>query len=386
MALPNVRILLANGQLGGIIPFADGVTGMVGTGVSVTSLIQIGTPELFFSLADAEARGVTLADNPIAYKQVKDFYAEAPVGTEMYLMLVPDTLTQTEIMDVTEATGAVKLLDYAQGRVRMLGSFFTISPYSPTTTAAIDADVLTAIPKAHALGAAYALVQAPLRCVVEGKSYTGVPASLTDLKTMAYNRVSVVVANDVTGTASSVGAFLGRMAKNPVQRKPSRVRSGPVPFTTAFVGAQDAATHSGLGLMHDKGYIVLRTFPGKTGFFWSSDPTCCPATDDYSSFARGRVIDKAHIIAYLTVLDELDEEIAVNDDGTMEIGFVKTLEQKVERQIGGAMAGQISAVTMYINPAQDILGTNLLSATLKVRPVGYASDIEIELGFENPNA
>ena len=38
-------------------------------------------------------------------------------------------------------------------------------------------------------------------------------------------------------------------------------------------------------------------------------------------------------------------------------------------------------VQCYINPDQDILTTNRLDITLKVKPYGYAKYIEVELGF-----
>lgn len=195
------------------------------------------------------------------------------------------------------------------------------------------------------------------------------------------------MASSANDGSASVGLLLGRFAKNPVQRKPSRVRDGAVNIIDAYVGSAKVEAHSGIALMHDKGYIVMRTFPGKTGYFFSGDPTAAATTDDYSQLARGRVIDKAHVLAYLTYLEELDEEIAINADGTLEIGMVKYLEKKVEDQINGSMTanGEISGVSCFINPNQNILSNNKLNVTLNIAPVGYASAIEVLLGFENPN-
>ena len=43
---------------------------------------------------------------------------------------------------------------------------------------------------------------------------------------------------------------------------------------------------------------------------------------------------------------------------------------------------EISNVNCFIDPAQNILSTNQLNVVLKITPVGYASDIEISLGFQ----
>lgn len=387
MALPNVSIILQNGQLGGLIQFAEGVAGLIGTGVAVSSKIGVGDPRVVFSLQEAQDLGITEDDNPKAYRQVKEFYDEAGSGAELYIMLVPDTMEQTEIMDVTNTNGAVKLLNYAQGRIRMLGSFFTPpNDYVLDDMAGLDADVFTAIVKAQALGDAYAANNTPVRCILEGRGYSGVSANLTNLHTLSANRTAVMVAGSLYDKSASVGLILGRFAKNPVQRKPSRVKDGAVNMLAAYVGTAKVEEHGGLALMHDKGYMVLRTFNGKTGYYFSGDPTAAPTTDDYCQFARGRVIDKAHVIAYLTYLEELDDEIAVNTDGTLEIGAIRYLEKKIENQIGESMvaAGEISGVSCTIAPNQNIIANNKLTVVLALAPVGYTSNIEVKLGFQNP--
>lgn len=387
MALPNVSILLLNGQLGGLIQFSEGVVGLIGTGVAVSGKIGLSDPRQVFNLDEAKALGITLADNPKAYRQVKEFYDEAGDGAELYIMLVPDTVNQTTMLDVTELNYAVKLLNYAQGRIRLLFSFFAPPVgYTLVTTAGLDADVFTAITKAHALRAAYLTNHTPVAVVVEGRSYTGTAASLTDLNTLTKPGVGVLVGSTLNDKSASVGLLAGRLAKIPVQRKPSRVKDGSLNITEAYVGTATVESHTGLDTMHDKGYIVMRTFAGKAGYFFSGDATAAPATDDYRLLSRCRVMDKASTLAYLTYLDELDDEVIVNTDGTLEIGRVKYLEQKITDQINGTMTalGEISSVKCTINPAQNILSTNKLVVVLKLTPVGYTSEIEVQLGFDNP--
>lgn len=387
--LPNVRILLQNGSLGGLIRFAAGVAALMGTGVAVSGKIGIGDPRLIFSLAEAEALGITLADNPVAYRQVKEFYDEAGTGADLYVMLVADTMTQTQMNDLTNANGIVKVLNYAAGRVRMYATFFKPAVgYVLVTTAGIDADVLTAVVKAQQTNEAYALLQTPCRSLVEGRAFTGTAASLTDLLTMTHNRVGVMIGGTVNDGSCSVGLALGRLAYNSVQRKISRVKSGPLKITTAYAGSVTVDQSTQLNLMHDKGYIVLRTFPGFTGFYFSSDHMATKSTDDYNSFARGRVIDKAAVLAYATYVEELDDEVTINTDGTLDIGKVKYLEQKIENQINGSMTsnGEISSVKCSINPNQNLLSNPLLQVVLKVIPVAYNSAIDVLLGFDNPNS
>ncbi|MCO5229608.1 MAG: DUF2586 family protein [Chitinophagales bacterium] len=386
--LPDVKISLQNGQLGGVLSLADGVCALIVTGESVSTKIQIGEPQLVFSLKDAEQIGLTENDNPFAHHQIKEFYSTAGAGAELYVMIVPNTETQTSMMDINNDNGAKKLLDFAGGRVRLLFSAFNPDElYDLVLTNGIDADVYSAIIKAQELAELYAENQAPIRVILEGRKFNGNAANLTDLKTMTNNRVCVVVGSSSNNGVASVGLFVGRCASNPVQRKASRVKDGNLPIIAGYVGNQLVDSYNGLALMHDKGFVVLRTFSGMSGYFFSDDPTATSSTDDYAFLARGRVIDKAQIIAYLTFIEELHDEIPVNESGRLEAGVVKYLEAKVENQIKQIMLSnrEISNVECYINPEQNILSTNKTEVVLRVTPVGYNSAIEVLLGFYNPS-
>lgn len=386
--LPDVKVSIQNGQLGGVLALNDGVCALIITGEAVISKIQIGEPRLIFSLKDAESIGITADDNPFAHAQIKEFYSTASTGVELYVMLVPNTMTQTNMMDITNSSGATKLLDFAGGRVRLLFSGFSpAEEYELDQTNGIDADVYSAIVKAQELADQYAENQAPIRVVLEGRAFNGNAANLTDLKTMKNNRVAVVIGSSTDDSVASVGLFVGRCASNPVQRKASRVKDGSLPIIEGYVGDQLVDSFSGLALIHDKGFIVLRTFPGLSGYFFSDDPTATSSTDDYAFLARGRVIDKAQIIAYLTFVEELHDEIPIDASGRLEVGVVKYLEAKVENQIKQIMLAnrEISNIECYIDPEQNILSTNKLMVTLRITPVGYSSAIEVLLGFTNPS-
>jgi hypothetical protein len=391
MGLPDVRIVLANGQLGGLVAFAEGVALMVGHGVSVVDGIQVGEPKVVFNLQEAEDLGIDVANNPTAHRHVKEFYNEAGLGRELYIMLVPNTMLQSQMVDFNEANGpGVKTgLTFAQGRVRMYGTFCDDPSIVPNSgiSSGIDDDVINAVPLAQILGNNFASIQAPVRGVLEGRDFQNDAATLVDAKTLGSNRVAILIGSSKDDRTASIGMFLGRNARVPVHRKASRVKDGRLPITEAFVGTASAGTFGGLGLMHDKGYIVMRKFPTSAGYFFSGDPMCVASTDDYNLFARGRVIDKAHIIAYATFVEELDDEILIDADGKIESGVVATLEAKINNQINQLMTAnrEISGASATIDPNQNVLSTNKTVVVLKLRPVGYNSDIEVQLGFDNPN-
>jgi hypothetical protein len=229
--------------------------------------------------------------------------------------------------------------------------------------------------------------QKPFRALIGGTSFNGTATALTNFgSTGTNNRVSMLVGDTVTGPGAALGLLMGRIASIPVQRKVSRVKTGALSNTTAYIATTKAEQYTDAGSMHDKGYITFRTFPNKSGYYFTGDPTAVATTDDYALLCRGRVIDKAQTIAYATFVDEVDDEVPVNTDGTLSPGYTKYLEQKILNQINLIMTAnrEISSAACFIDPAQNVISTNKVNVVLKITPVGYASDIEVQLGFNNP--
>jgi len=122
------------------------------------------------------------------------------------------------------------------------------------------------------------------------------------------------------------------------------------------------------------------------GYYLRSDATCTSPADDYHAIARGRIVDKAHILAYTTFMQVVDDEVPINDDGTLDAGFCKWLSQQIINQLDNNMTvhNEISQAMCTIDPAQQLLSTNKLLVSLRLTPVGYATDIQVNLGFHSP--
>lgn len=388
----SVNITLANGQLGGTLQTNDGIAGLVVTGVT-EGAYTVGTPILITSVASANAAGITETGNAFALRQVKEYYAQAGSGAQLYLMLVPATMTVDEVALVSETAGARKLLDFAGGRIKLLGvlsddAAVIAAGSVVTVTNGLNEDVYAAATNMAALAQEYFEAHKPFRAVIGGTSYSGTAASLTDMATGgSNNRTAIVIGDTAAGKGACVGLVLGVLSTMPVQRKISRVRNGPLSNTSAFLGTTAlASVAESLPVIAGKGFIIFMTYPNTTGYYFSGDPTCAATTDDYSVLARGRVIDKAHVLAYATFVQVVDDEVPVTTDGTLEPGFCKWLSQQIENLINNAMTAnrEISSVTCFIDPEQNILSTNQLNVVIGIVPVGYATQIEISLGFNNP--
>lgn len=395
MALPRVKITFENGALGSVSPSEDGVCGLVAYAAAVSTTFALNTPYLITKLDGVVALGITseaTGVNAALYKTVKEFYSEAPEGTKLWVMGVAASTTIANLTD--KANNIISpLLMAARGSINIL-MLKVASAAEPTMSGSIDGAVLTAVTNLQALTEDWTENKyAPFMCLVEALSYNGVASSLPDLTARSDNRVGVVLGDTVSGSAgAAVGLVAGRLAAEPVQRSLARVRSGAIKAETMYIGTNQAE----LGdpdVANDLGYIVPRTFVGKSGYYWSDDHLATGASDDYCAIPRRRVIDKAYRIAYKTLVDEIAENVPVNTEGKLAAFHCKGVETSVESAIVNSMTSEGNlgndpdnasdlGVQCYIDPDQNILATSRLEINLKVKPHGYSKYIDVKLGFK----
>ena len=390
MSLPNVNIEILNNQLGAVSPSDDGIMGIILSGVAIAG-IGLLDPKQIFSIEDAEALGLDQAYDTTngvdVHQQVSEFYSRAPRGTQLWVMLVSRTSTMADVCDRTNNLARV-LLDRAP-QISMWGiNRIPDAGYIPTYTDGIDDDVNAAVLNAHALCEEYAANNRPFRFLVGARDFQGVPANLRDFRQNTNNRGAGVLGSVRTSGEPAVGFTLGQFANRPVQRNIGRVKDGDAGLAAAYLSdGNTIETYEGAwGSIHDKGYIFFRKFEGRNGYFFNDDPSCAPLTDDYSSLARGRVIDKAHKIAYNTFVNELLDDLTVDENGFMDPAIAKDYQQRIENAIGLIMLpDEISGVRCRIDPAQNLNATDTVKIEkLGVRPKSYSKYIDIPLGFDNP--
>lgn len=392
--LPRVKIFFENGALGKVATSADGVLGIMCTGVAVSTTFSLATAYTLFGIAGLATLGITSTNNPAIYKIIVDFYKVAGEGTEVWLMAFPDTVKLSDMVDIADATKAKAFINAANGRLR--GLVLSRTPavgYTPTITNGLDADVALAITNAQALAAwSQTSKFAPVFVAIEGYAYSGTASALADLTTMSNNSVCVLIGDNVVNTKkAAMGVLAGRIASIPVQRNIGRVRDGAL-LTTAFI-VDKTVELADVESIHNKGYITFRTFIGRSGYFFSDDPMATLPTDDYSSLTARRTIDKAYRIAYQTMLDNLLDEVPVTSEGKLQVPLITSWQTDVEKDIAAQMTalGELSAdatdpndkgVICFIDPDQNIVSTSRLDVRVRVRPFGYPRYIDVYLGFQ----
>ena len=390
MPLPGVDIEILNNQIGASSPSDDGIMGLILSGVAAAGIALL-DPKQIFSVDDAAALGLDAAYDTTnsldVHKQINEFYLRAARGQECWVMLVSQTTTMADACNRTNNIARV-LLDRAP-QMSMVG--ITRTPdaaYIPTFVDGIDDDVNAAVLNAHELCQEYAGDNSPLRFLVGARAFQGVPADLRNFRANTQNRCGVVLGSLTTDGDPAVGFTLGQFSNRPVQRNIGRVKDGDLAIGDAYFtnGMPIENYQDALDSIHDKGYIFMRSFKRRNGYWFNDDASCAPLSDDYAYLARGRVIDKAQKITYDTFLNEIHDDLDIDDNGFMDPAVVKTYEGTIEEAIGGLMLpGEISGVRCIINPEQNLLANNTVRIErLGVRPKGYAKFIYVPLGFDNP--
>lgn len=389
----SVTVNIANGAIGGVPATSDGCIGIIMTG-ETEGEVTAGTPFLVTNEAEITALDLTTGNNPLAVKILGELVQEAKAQGvnefQVYVQLMTDTVTVDDMVDVSNANGAVKLINYANGKIKVLFAISDDTLVYPgavglTTTNGINADCYTAITNAQALCVSYAALPKnwPMRAVIGCTSFTGTASSLTDITANTTNRVLAFIGDTESGDGCALGILAGRIIAVPVQRKVSRVLDRAVSNTTAYIATTTADQYTTTSTITGKGFVTWLARTGYNGFFFSSDKTACATTDDYTFLSRGRVIDKAHSIVVQTYNEQIDNEVFVNADGTIDANSAKQLQTSVERNINLAMTANqnITGVTAVVSTTQNVVSTSTVAISVRVDGVGYSSAFNIDLGF-----
>lgn len=386
MSLPGVEVIQQNAPSGVVQTVPDGVTGLILTGVAISGW-PLNTAKVFFSLQEAEAAGLTAeydaSNSVMAYRHVAEFYSRAPRGTELWVMLVANTVTLTQ--QASNASYGAALRDASGGRIQMLGlTRVPASGYTAVITAGIDQDALDAIPAAQTLAVASVEAKRPLSVMIEGRGLVNT-SLLPDLRAGSSYHVAVLIANNqVGGTHASVGLALGHAASLTVNRSLGRVASGSLGIAAAGLSNGADASKLSYGLMtslHDKGYIFIRQHEGNTGFYFQGDPTATTLSNVINSFSDSRLINKATRVAQAAYLPFVNDDQEVTEDGSLEPGFLKHLETVLAEAVSSAMPNETSSITVTIEPTQDVEATSELEAVLRVQKRGKLGTIIVKVGL-----
>lgn len=388
MARPNVNITLGNGNLGRSAATDDGVAALLLTGAAVSGKLELNKHYQLSGTADLVALGVTSDNNPLVYKEVTAFYEQTGDGAELHLLVVAEATTLTQMCDSAADSPLRKLIDASGGRVRLVGvNKIPPTEYEADVTQGIDKDAITAAEKAQAVIESYAAGKVnPFRLLMPAPAFDAEVDSLFKPRESSTNAVCYVLASDdATKHTAAIGRVLGRAASLSVHQSIGRVRSGSIGTEMYLTDGQSYIDADGLAdSLHDAGYIIPVAYPRKNGAYLNGDPAAAPVTDDYAQLRYGRTVDKARIIVYDTLIDEILDDVDTDSDGDLSAGQRTSYEGMIENAVLSQMNGEITSFAVSIPEGQNILTSETIRVVCRIQPKGVVETFEVTLEFTNP--
>jgi hypothetical protein len=365
-----------------------GASQATATQTTVTSIAYT-RKSRYLQLADAEAEGIIEGDAKTGYLwyHISEFFRMNPSGI-LYVWVGDDPAAGAGTNDFTES---IALQNYADGKCRQIGYFL------PVTFNAAMVSALTAV--YDTLFAQYTpailLLAADTSAVIDHTAFV-------DLTTYAAPGVGVVIGQDGDGAGAALATALGK-AFPALGALLGTFSAAKVSENIGWRGKFDLSSSNGelanpalgdgsfirditlatLADIQDKGYIFMLKEVGLTGTFWSDDPACTLASDDYNFLEKTRTIDKAIRGVRTAVLPQLNGPVPVDaTSGKLSPDYIAELQaiasaplQQMERD------GELSGFDVIIDPTQNVLTSNKITFTLKQVPVGVARTFDINTKF-----
>lgn len=143
-------------------------------------------------------------------------------------------------------------------------------------------------------------------------------------------------------------------------------------------------------LMDAKRFVTLRTFQGVPGFFITNGRMMSGPGSDYKYWQHRRCMDVACDTTYKAQIPIINKAVRVNPDGTINDRDARQSEARVQSALKGNLLdpnnaegtpGHVSGADYAIDRTNNVLSTETIKTNVAIRPLGYAKQINTELGF-----
>ena len=382
MALPQVQIEIAQGRLGRIQPVGEKMA-LVHTATTVSNTFLLNTPYTLRSVKDADELRLNTSANVNLYQQIKDYYQVLGDGATLLLLGVSKTTTFSAL---TETTSTLSTLLNNNPGITLLGvshqEHVSVSPRSAIN--GLRGNVQAGANLLNGLATRYTTRSRPFHVILGGTSLSSF-SDLVSYKAGTYSNISLLISSIHNSPQASVGFTLAYLATLPVQRKLSRVRNGALPIAAAYFTNQTTAedSYNAYEDLHEKRYLFIRTYAGRTGYYFADDNNLAKVSGDYASVASRRVLNKIIRISQDVFLNEIGQEVAIEADGTLSPAAARYYETLIENAITLQMVseGALSNVQAQVDERQQVLKNDELRVQLEAQPVGYTNTLRVNVGF-----
>lgn len=215
--------------------------------------------------------------------------------------------------------------------------------------------------------------------VLEGTSpgFAGLSADLIALVAAYSTQTSELMGT--TWRRPTAWLLSPRFATIPVSQHPGRVRTGAI---AGIVTQHHDFAASALQSLDAHGFMGVQSLQGRTGYY-GTDRTAAAIGSDFMQAMRARVMCFASRVAVAEATNYVNETVRTVDGGTIDPAdadaFDAAMTSVLQREL--VDQGYVSAVAVTVNRTDVIATTNTLRFQVRLRPLGYATTITLDLGF-----
>lgn len=278
----------------------------------------------------------------------------------------------------------------AVGSIRKFGVYLTTA-FATTALNAIQTK-LTALENNHR----------PCSAIV-ACDWTGVDWSdVDDLRQLTNPKIHVTIGEDggaagktladtLTTSLTDLGSILGWSTIKSVSENIGWIEKFNVAFDGEFDipaladGALVSESEDVLESLNTKGYIFLKKHIDYSGTYFNDSHAATLKTSDYAYMENNDVIDKAIRGIRVALLPSLNKDLEFDDDGKLSPIVVSDMENLAKAVLENMKRlNEISSVrddSVYINPDQDVVGSEELLINVKVYIKGIARNILVKIGL-----
>lgn len=410
LPLPNVTFTVTSNNLNRLEPDADNVAGLILGLIDFAPSLPDGTITVLYSLAQAEALGLTEANDAsaevAAWIHIADFFRENPNG-ELHLLVKETELTPDDVFKLPNAL-ALDFVRSANGRIKQLGVVFNNDALRPTFMAGINSHVQLAQNMCDECAKEYKWLDVVF---MEALGFDQDVASITELREADRPNVAVVVGNDKNWVSQStsypgtqpIGAILGVSTNKEIHESFAEAKTDNtitdvaanrfldvvIKQTGQDIYKDNPANQSAL---YTAGYIFPRQFANRSGWYWVQSTNLSLPTSDLSSIELVQVINKAQRVLYNTLLKYINKNVDVNAQGRLTFLEKEGIRNDVITELDNNLANNYSdLVSVIVDPEKDennqpypsIQVDSTLRVLVGIRAKGKLIYIAVNVGYLN---
>lgn len=134
--------------------------------------------------------------------------------------------------------------------------------------------------------------------------------------------------------------------------------------------------------LHDYGYVFVRTFPGRTGVYFNSDPAAVSPASDFAYMTNSETIDACIRDVYVSILPLLNSRNRVNADGTLAEASIAAYKEKCDAALAErARREDINDYEVLVSRTAIVSTTGIVPINIKIQEEPTSRQISITIGF-----